>query len=176
MADETISLRHPFHSFTAIPNLIWGSWIHATFLGPPSLRVDSLFPAVASHLLEEWSCLFSELVPPFFLCKAGCPQRFGAGLTASTARPSQGTIIPHQESSWSPKWYCTVIPQSHRAVQNTHYQPTAFPCQRSENKNMIGPSLLGASSSLPAQLCLGLSTSVLQYSSHWLNCTCLLIS
>lgn len=38
------------------------------------------------------------------------------------------------------------------------------------------PSLLGASSSSTTQLCGGLSTSVSQYSSHWLNCTCLPIS
>lgn len=74
----------------------------------------------------------------FYPCKAGCPLSFGAELAASTAHPRQGTIIPHQESSCSPKWYCTALPQSHRAVQNTHYQPTPFPGQGPENKNTLG--------------------------------------
>lgn len=168
--------RHSLYSLRAVPKPIWSSW--SPFI--PQLLVAfhytlSLFPVIANHLHEEWSCLLSAYSPAL-PCKAGCPLSFGAERTAFTAHPSQETIIPHQESSCSPKWYCTALPQSHRAVQNTHYQPTSSPTPEIRKREHTWHFLLCASSSSLTQLCWGLSTSVSQYSSHWLNWTCFPVS
>lgn len=123
MCAKTPILRFPSYSQIS-PRAL--DFPHPTLVGLLSLLIDSV------------SCSYHPSVRGGKLPPTELSSSPTQGRLLCETRPSQGTVIPHQESSWCPKWYCTVRPQSRRAVQNTHYQPTAFPCQNSENKSTLG--------------------------------------
>lgn len=169
ITDETISQdTHSAHSglFQNQPECSWSFF--------PS-HWASLLPEVANHLLRNKAVSYQSLLSSFPYARQVALRVLEQSslLLQHTPAGNNNSTSGIQLLSQMTLHCITTKPQG---CSKHPLSANSIPLPEIRKQEHTQPSLLSASSSSPAPLCWGLSTSVLQYSSHWLNCTCLPIS
>lgn len=135
---------------------------------------DSLFPAVAGPLHEEWSCI--RVCSPVFPLQGRSPCEFWSRAHCFHSTSQPGNNNPTSGIQLLSQMILHCITTKPQGCSKHPQSANSIPLPEIRKQEHAQASPLSASSSSPPQLCWGLPTSVSQYFSHWLNCTCLPIS